>query len=156
MTEKSGTNSSDPYQSLLNSSQAKMLSDARLTMGVPFSDPQIAGRQLMQSEHLRFGSTSTLAKESRTRRPLMQHSLSVSSWQSLRCQSPFTLGRVWVCISIGRWTKSFRVRNGPDTQLGCTVFAWRTKFTLTHLELEIWRQYCELPEPTTERAGTPL
>jgi hypothetical protein len=99
---------------------------------------------------------SIAEKEKPTLTPLQALWQSTSSFEDAHSQSRYTSEVVMVSIFIGPWAKHFRLDNGAPFPPGSNVFVWHRIWWLTLFGLAICRVFYELPEPTTERAGTLL
>lgn len=86
----------------------------------------------------------------------MRHVLSIGSPFNPAYPRPFTLDQAQVFMSIGRWSKWWVPRTGSGIRRDCDAYVWKTTFAWMRFELAILLVFYELPEPTTERAGTPL
>lgn len=81
----------------------------------------------------------------------MQRSQFILSSNGLDCHIQYTLDRVMVCTSIGRWSKWWVPKTGKHMRKDSRTLLISTHWRLMRLGLRISRQYCELPEPTTEK-----
>lgn len=98
-----------------------------------------------------FGQMSTAEKVSLIRTSTLGPSMLQHSSGRVVSQRHYSLARVTVFISIGRWTWRWTPIHGEDMRPGSLNFLITTGFTSTLLALRIYRRYSERLAPTTAK-----
>ena len=91
---------------------------------------------------------STPGRVSHMRAQEMQPQLSASSVGELDSRYQYGSRQVLAFISIGRWTLTLSLGNGPCSQKDCNTYVKRTHYGWTRLGLAICHLYFEHPEHT--------
>lgn len=150
MKDGSSTNSSRPLRSLRSLYSRRTPWDVLFTTRALPSERLTHASKAMRSERSVSGSTSTRERGSLTHQLRTLLWQSTSSLKEINSLNRFMLVQVTVSIAIGHWVKLFRLRSGRPMPWGFERYVLRTTFKLMRFELAISRQFCALPEPTTE------
>lgn len=102
-----------------------------------------------------YGWTSTLVKASLMWMPVLRLKRWHVSHDPQVFQRRSTLDRAWVCMSIGRWTRTWSVRHGSGMRLDSNRYVSGTALKLGPSELRIFLQFYAPPEPTGESTAAP-